>query len=87
MKFVSFWSLPCQWFDAIEIHDTKLAQLVCRIIPDRCPFERDIRFFDYTFHIPPLCKLNPLYYQLVSLRFKALCFLADEWGKDLAQYC
>jgi hypothetical protein len=39
------------------------------------------------FHIPPLCKLNPLYQELVSLRFRALCYLADDCGQDVRAYC
>lgn len=37
-------------------------------------------------YIPPLCKLNPLYDELVELRFKALCYLADECGEDISAY-
>ncbi len=36
--------------------------------------------------IPPLCKLNPLYEQVVGLRFRALCYLADECGEDVTPY-
>ncbi|MBE9017387.1 hypothetical protein IQ272_14835 [Chroococcidiopsidales cyanobacterium LEGE 13417] len=35
----------------------------------------------------PLCKLNPLYEQVVALRFKALTYLVDECGEDLSLYC
>ncbi|OKH57096.1 Mo-dependent nitrogenase C-terminal domain-containing protein [Scytonema sp. HK-05] len=35
--------------------------------------------------IPPLRKLNPAYEQVVSLRFKALSYLADECGEDVAR--
>lgn len=77
-----------QWMDSIEIKNPKLARLLCQLIPAKCPFERDIIFFGKTlFHIPPLCKLNPLYEQTVSLRFRALCYLADECGEDVSRYC
>lgn len=77
-----------QWLESIEIHDPKLAQFLCKMIPARCPFEREIKLFDHTvFHIPPLCKLNPLYEQLVDLRFRCLSYLADEYGKDITLYC
>jgi hypothetical protein len=81
----------CQWFDEIEVDNPKMAQLLCKVIPASCPFEREIKLFDHTlFHIPhgslreesispqlpPLCKLNPLYDQMVDLRFKALSYLA-----------
>ena len=36
---------------------------------------------------PPMCKLNPLYEEVVMLRFKAMCYLADECGEDISQYC
>lgn len=67
-----------QWLDRIEINDPKVAQFLCKAIPGQCPFERDIVLFGRKIgHIPPLCKLNPFYEQLVGLRFRALCFLAD----------
>jgi hypothetical protein len=81
-------AVVCQWFDEIEVDNPKVAQLLCKVIPASCPFEREIKLFDHTlFHIPPLCKLNPLYEQMVDLRFKALSYLADECGKDVAIYC
>jgi Mo-dependent nitrogenase C-terminus len=62
--------------DSIEVKNTKLAIFICQFIPDSCPFEQDIKLFSYlTIHIPPLCKLNPLYQSLVELRFRALCYL------------
>jgi hypothetical protein len=77
-----------QWLNAIEIRNAALAHLLCRVIPTQCPFERDIRLLGYTlFHIPPLCKLNPLYEEIMSLRFRALCYLADECGEDIGCYC
>jgi hypothetical protein len=77
-----------QWLDTIEVHNPKLARLLCKIIPAQCPFERDIKLFGHTvFHIPPLCELNPLYEQVVSLRFKCLSYLADECGEDVTLYC
>jgi hypothetical protein len=77
-----------QWMDSIEIHNAKLAHSLCKLIPSQCPFERDITLFGRKlFHIPPMCKLNPLYEEVVSLRFKALCYLADECGEDVTAYC
>ncbi|MEI2579674.1 Mo-dependent nitrogenase C-terminal domain-containing protein [Scytonema sp. PRP1] len=88
MKLVSLQKLVNQWFDAIEFDEPKMAQLLCKIIPARCPFEREIKLCNYTlFRIPPLCKLNPVYEQIVSLRFKALSYLANECGEDAARYC
>lgn len=71
-----------RYLESGEIHNPQVARLLCYIIPDRCPFEREIKFFDRTiFRIPLLCKLNPFYEQVVSLRFKCLCYLADECGE------
>ena len=76
------------WMDGLEIHDPQLARFLCKLIPPQCPFERDISLFGRkVVHIPPLCKLNPLYEQLVGLRFRALSYLADECGEDVRHYC
>lgn len=76
------------WLDGLEIQDPSVAEFLCKMIPSQCPFERDIKLFGHkVVHIPPLCKLNPLYEQLVSLRFRALSYLADDCGKDVSQYC
>lgn len=80
-------SQVCDWLETIEVHDPKLAHLFCKLIPARCPFERNIKLGHQVLHIPPLCKLNPFYEQIVSLRFKCLCFLADECGEDVTIYC
>ncbi len=77
-----------QWLDQIEVHNHFIAHGIAKLIPAQCPFERDIIWFGRPItHIPPLCKLNPLYEQLVGLRFRALCCLADEWGEDISAYC
>ncbi|AFZ37390.1 Mo-dependent nitrogenase family protein [Stanieria cyanosphaera PCC 7437] len=75
------------WLDGMEVQDPRLARFVCKVIPSQCPFERDINLFGRTIaHIPPLCKLNPLYEQLVSLRFRSLSYLADDCGEDISEY-
>lgn len=77
-----------EWLEQMDIHDPKVAHFLCKLIPAQCPFERDINLFGRRVaHIPPLCKLNPLYEQLVSLRFRALSYLADDCGEDVAPYC
>ncbi|MEB3214408.1 MAG: Mo-dependent nitrogenase C-terminal domain-containing protein [Leptolyngbyaceae bacterium] len=77
-----------RWLNSLEVRHVALAHLICRIVPVQCPFERDICLFDRTLvHIPPLCKLNPLYDEVVGLRFRALCYLADECGEDIGCYC
>lgn len=74
-----------QWLDQIEISNPKLAKFLYKAIPAQCPFERDIVLFDRKIaHIPPMCKLNPLYDQLVGLRFRALCYLVDRCGMDIS---
>ncbi|MEG4267599.1 Mo-dependent nitrogenase C-terminal domain-containing protein [Microcoleus sp. Pol12A4] len=76
------------WLDGWEIHDPKLAHFVCKIIPPQCPFERDVVLFGRKIvHIPAMCQINPLYEQLVGMRFRALCYLADECKEDVSSYC
>jgi tellurite resistance protein len=77
-----------KWLDGLEIDDPRVARFLCKMIPSQCPFERDIKLFHHKIvHIPPLCKLNPLYEQLVGLRFRALSYLADECQEDVSPYC
>ena len=77
-----------QWLDQLDVNDRKMARTIASLIPAQCPFERTVTVFGHTlFHIPPLCKLNPLYEEFVSLRFRALCYLADECGEDISAYC
>jgi tellurite resistance protein len=75
------------WLDGMEIHDPRLARFICKMVPPQCPFERDIKLFGRKIvHIPPLCKLNPLYEQLVGLRFRSLSYLADDCKEDISEY-
>lgn len=75
------------WLDGLEIQDPRVARFLCKMIPAQCPFERDVTIFGHKIvHIPPLCKINPLYEQLVSLRFRALSYLADECKEDISAY-
>ncbi|GAB1545190.1 hypothetical protein NUACC21_78660 [Scytonema sp. NUACC21] len=77
-----------QSLDSLNIQNQELARFIAKAIPAQCPFERDIMFFGRKIaHIPPLCKLNPLYDQFVGLRFRALCYLADVCGEDIRSYC
>jgi hypothetical protein len=76
------------WLETLDVDNVKFARTLCQVIPAQCPFERDVTVFGKVlFHIPPLCKLNPFYEQLVMLRFKSLCYLADECGEDISAYC
>ncbi|VXD13814.1 Mo-dependent nitrogenase-like protein [Planktothrix serta PCC 8927] len=73
-----------QGLDNLDIHNPDLALFLYRVIPAKCPFARDIKLFGYTIlHIPPLCKLNPFYEQLMGLRFRAMCYLVDECGMTI----
>ncbi|MEH1810964.1 MAG: Mo-dependent nitrogenase C-terminal domain-containing protein [Nostoc sp.] len=74
--------------ESVEIHNSNLARLLCKIIPSNCPFERTVTVFGRTLlRIPPLCKWNPLYEQIVTLRFKCLLYLVNECGEDARKYC
>ena len=74
-----------EWLDQLDVHDPRLARFVCKLIPSQCPFERDVVLFKKKLmHIPPMCKINPLYDQLVGLRFRALSYLADDCGEDVS---
>ncbi len=76
-----------RWLDGLEINNAKVAHLICIIIPCTCPFEREITLFGQKqLRIPPLCKLNPLYNEFVSLRFRSLNYLADTCGEDINKY-
>jgi tellurite resistance protein len=76
-----------EWLDGMDVKDPRLARFVCKVIPPQCPFERDINLFGRKVaHIPPLCKLNPLYEQFTTLRFRSLSYLADDCGEDISEY-
>ncbi len=76
------------WLDGLDVDDPRVARFLCKMIPAQCPFERDVKLFGKKIvHIPPMCKINPLYEQLVGLRFRSLCYLADDCGEDVSQFC
>lgn len=75
-----------RWIDQISVTNRTFAHLVCRVIPCCCPFERDITLFSRTIHIPALCELNPIYNELVGLRFRSLAYLADVCDEDITEY-
>ncbi len=77
-----------EWLDHMDIRDRRLARFFCKAIPSQCPFERDVRLFGRKIiHIPAMCQINPLYDQLVGLRFRAMSYLADDCGEDVSKYC
>ena len=66
------------WLDGLDPADPAVARFLVRLIPAQCPFERDLVLFGHELvHIPPMCKINPLYEQLVALRFRCLTVLAE----------
>jgi hypothetical protein len=40
-----------RWLASVEIDNARLARLLCKLIPDRCPFQRDIKISGST----PVC--------------------------------
>ncbi|MEM6256131.1 MAG: Mo-dependent nitrogenase C-terminal domain-containing protein [Cyanobacteria bacterium P01_D01_bin.156] len=85
-QFKPFKSIK-HWLNTLEIASPVFARRIARLVPSQCPFERDIVLFGRTLaHIPPMCKLNPFYDELVALRFRALCYLADECGEDISAF-
>ena len=70
------------WLDGLDPSEPAVARFLVRLIPDQCPFERDVRLFGHKLvHIPPMCKINPLYDQLIALRLRCLTLLA-EWEAE-----
>jgi hypothetical protein len=77
-----------QRIESFEIDEEQLARRIVKLIPASCPFAREVRVFGQVIlRIPALCKLNPLYEQLMALRFRAMSFLADNCGEDITSYC
>ncbi|MGF1568568.1 MAG: Mo-dependent nitrogenase C-terminal domain-containing protein [Nodosilinea sp.] len=83
---LNIWQPLRRWIDQISVTNRRAAHLICRVIPCCCPFERDLTLFGHTVHIPALCELNPVYNELVGLRFRALSYLADACGEDINRY-
>ncbi|MEB3319226.1 MAG: Mo-dependent nitrogenase C-terminal domain-containing protein [Cyanobacteriota bacterium] len=66
------------WLAGLVPSEPAVARFLVRLIPDQCPFERDVRLFGHKLvHIPPMCKINPLYDQLIALRLRCLTVLAE----------
>jgi tellurite resistance protein len=73
------------FLDGIEPSDPEVARFLVRLIPAQCPFERDVKLFGWKLvHIPPMCKINPLYEQLVALRFRCLCRLEESGDSTMS---
>ena len=77
-----------QWLNRIELRHPTQAHLICQLIPAQCPFEREVHIGSWLHvQVLPLCKPNPLYEEVVYLRFRALSYLADECSVDVCHYC
>ncbi len=77
-----------QWLNDLEICDLDRARLICQLVPAQCPFAQEISLAGLIhFKIPPLCKLNPLYEEVIGLRFRALCYLAEKCPSEVCRYC
>ncbi len=73
-----------RWLNQLEVSNAAIAHAICRWIPAQCPFARTIYWQGRTvLVIPPLCKLNPLYEELIELRFRALSYLAHQPHSDI----
>ena len=77
-----------KWLDNLEVSSNTMAHRICKLIPSQCPFEREIKVLGRTIlKVPPMCKINPLYNEVIGLRFRAICYLADVCGEDVSAYC
>ena len=77
-----------QRLNKLVIRNPVQARLLCQLIPAQCPFEREICFGSLlSIKIPPLCKLNPLYEEVVGVRFRALTYLAEKCPTEVCHYC
>ncbi|WP_298613858.1 Mo-dependent nitrogenase C-terminal domain-containing protein [uncultured Thermosynechococcus sp.] len=76
-----------QWLLTYPITTPAIAHRICRLIPAQCPFARTFFLFGRpVLTIPPLCKLNPFYEEVMMLRFRALTYLSDVCQEDIGQY-
>lgn len=75
-----------RWIDRLEVRSPRFAHLICRLIPCTCPFESRFTLLGQAFYVPPLCKLNPFYQEILALRLRALTYLADDRGEDVTKY-
>ncbi|WP_448527572.1 Mo-dependent nitrogenase C-terminal domain-containing protein [Parathermosynechococcus lividus] len=76
-----------QWLLTLPVETPAIAHRICRWIPAQCPFARRISLWGRpVITIPPLCKLNPFYEEIILLRFRALTYLSDVCGEDISQY-
>lgn len=65
------------YLNSLDVSNKAIAQVICFLIPSACPFARTLQILNRKIVIPPLCKLNPVYDELMKLRFKALGVIHD----------
>lgn len=62
----------------------KLITFFAKRLPDSCIFEMDFSFLGARIYIPPLCKLNPLYSQIMKKKLELKGYIKlDEKLKKL----
>lgn len=60
------------------------ALFIVGFIPSTCPFERDVYLYKLKlFHIPPICKINPYYKEIVNLKLRAIDSLLLDHNYEL----
>ncbi|XFA71981.1 Mo-dependent nitrogenase C-terminal domain-containing protein [Thermosynechococcaceae cyanobacterium Okahandja] len=75
------------WLLTRPIETPAIAHRICRWVPAQCPFARTISLFGRSLiTIPPLCKLNPFYEEIMTLRLRALTYLSEVCREDISQY-
>lgn len=56
-----------------EFTNKDRAERFVKLIPNSCPFAREVKAFGKTIvNIPPLCKINPLYEEIMMLKFRTI---------------
>lgn len=67
-----------RWLNTVEVRNVTIARWICRLVPNVCSPGYDVQLFGRTWlHLPPLCKLNPVFDELIDLRFRAGDFLYE----------
>ena len=61
------------WLNGLDLGDERISSFIAHLIPFPYPFGRNINLFARKLvQIPPMSKINALFDQLVSLRFRCL---------------
>jgi len=84
VKLVGLLGAGLQWFDALELHDPKVAQLLCKLIPARCPLREKSSSLTTLYFIFHPCASWTLSTSKWLAYASRLSYLADECGEDVA---